>query len=327
VRAAVEAVDGSVGAVVAAAAAKGRDVIITADHGTVEKWLYPDGKVDTGHTDSPVPFIYIGSGRSGGARTALRSGGALTDVAPTVLEVLGLPKPAEMTGESLFEDAGKVEFGVGPRKAILLIADGWGHREPDEGNLIAQADTPNMDRLMKENPCTLVQASGEEVGMPAGTVGNSEAGHLHIGAGRVIYSDRLRIDRGLEDGTFFENPAFVKAMEGAKKDGKPLHLLGIISFYSSHGSLNHLMALMKMARDKGVKDVYVHGLLGRRGERPEAGAAYIRDVEKEAERLGGTGKVVTVMGRHWALDREYNWDRIEKTFRALADGVGTGVAG
>ncbi len=110
-------------------------------------------------------------------------------------------------------------------------------------------------------------------------------------------------------------------MEQAKKDAKPLHLLGIISFYSSHGSLDHLMALMKMAKDNGLEEVYIHGLLGRRGERPEAGAAYMEDVEKEAERLG-LGRAVTVLGRHWALDREHNWDRTEKTYRALVLGEG-----
>jgi 2,3-bisphosphoglycerate-independent phosphoglycerate mutase len=325
--AAIEAVDENIGVVVAAARKAGREVVITADHGSAEKWYYPDGKVDTGHTDSLVPLIYLGDGLVDGAAPVLRGGGSLIDVAPTVLEVMGLDRPDEMTGRSLFGDgSGKLRNEKGGRKVLLLIADGWGYNESEEGNLIAAANTPNMDRYLAESPFTALEAAGEAVGMPAGTVGNSEAGHLHIGTGRVIYSDRLRIDRSLDDGSFYKNPAFLWAMESARDGNQPLHLLGIVSFYSSHGSLHHLYGLIKMAREVGVKEVYIHSLLGRRGERPEAGAAYIRDVEKEAARMG-VGQVVTVLGRHWALDREYNWDRIEKTYRALVDGVGEKARG
>ncbi len=320
---AVESVDASAGKVVEAALRTGREVFITADHGTVEKWYYPDGTVDTGHTDSLVPFIYIGEGLGkDGGQPVLREGGSLIDVAPTVLDVMGFDKPEEMTGQTLFADGHSPERK--PRKALLLITDGWGLIDETEGNLIAAANTPNMDRLMVEHPCTRIVAAGERVGMPEGTVGNSESGHLHIGSGRTVNADRQRIDLALKDGSYEKNPAFIWAIEGAVKDGRPLHLLGIVSFYSSHGSLHHLMALMKMAKEHGVKEVYIHSLLGRRGERPEAGAAYIRDVEEEGERLG-LGRVVTVIGRHWALDREFNWDRTEKTFRAMVDGVGRRV--
>lgn len=318
---AVEAVDACTGDVVDAARAAGMDILITSDHGSAERWYYPDGAIDTGHTDSLVHFVYIeADGGGGGTKPELK--GSLTNVGPTVLELMGLPIPEEMTARPLFHPCKRNE-GEG-RRVLLLITDGWGYNESSEGNLIAEARTPNMDRIHAEHPMVLLHASGEEVGMPAGTVGNSEAGHLHIGSGRVVYSDRLRIDRALEDGSFFENEAFLWAMKNAKKESKPLHLLGIISFYSSHGSLDHLMALMKMAKENGVPEVYIHGLLGRRGERPEAGAAYMEDVEKEAERLG-LGKAVTVLGRHWALDREHNWDRTEKTYRALVLGEGNRV--
>jgi len=317
---AVEAVDACTGDVVDAAHAAGMDVLITSDHGSAERWYYPDGSIDTGHTDSPVHCIYIeagGQGGGGGGEPELA--GSLVDVAPTLLNIMGLEIPEAMTGRPLFRprDARKGER----RRVLLLITDGWGYNESREGNLIAEARTPNMDRIYREHRVVLLHASGEAVGMPAGTVGNSEAGHLHIGSGRVIYSDRLRIDRSLKDGSFYRNEAFLWAMERAKQEGRPLHLLGIISFYSSHGSLDHLMALMKMARDHGLEEVYIHGLLGRRGERPEAGAAYMEDVEKEAERLG-VGRAVSVLGRHWALDREHNWDRTEKTYRALVLGEG-----
>lgn len=291
--------------------------VITADHGTVERWLYPDGSIDTGHTDSPVPFILIGS-----EANTLREGGALTDVAPTILQLFGLPKPRAMTGSSLLEDSPPTRADT--RRILLLIVDGWGFREEIEGNLIAQAHTPVMDRLARECPFTTLKASGQPVGMPDATVGNSEAGHLHLGAGRRICSDRLRIDEALKDGSFFENEAFLWAMRGAQRDGSRLHLLGIVSFYSSHGSVDHLVALLKLAKREGLKQVYIHSMLGRRGEHPESGARYIQTVEEASERLG-LGRVVSVIGRFWSLDREENWDRIEKTYRWLVYGDGKAV--
>jgi 2,3-bisphosphoglycerate-independent phosphoglycerate mutase len=144
---------------------------------------------------------------------------------------------------------------------------------------------------------------------------------LHIGAGRVVPADRVRINQALDDGSFYRNEAFQWAMQGAKRDATRLHLLGIVSFYSSHGSVDHLLALMEMARREDVPQVYIHSMLGRRGERPESGAIYIEQVEREAERLG-VGQVATVLGRFWSLDREENWDRIEKTYRMLVAGQG-----
>jgi 2,3-bisphosphoglycerate-independent phosphoglycerate mutase len=178
-----------------------------------------------------------------------------------------------------------------------------------------------------------VGAAGEAVGLPndvpnreGKTVGNSEVGHTHIGAGRVVTSDRLRIERAIERGSFFENDALLWAMEGAKRDGSRLHLLGIISFYSSHGSVEHLKALLHMAKEVGMPEVYIHGMLGRRGEKPESGAIYVGDIEAECERLG-VGQFVSLIGRFWSLDREYNWDRIEKSYRWLVHGEGRPVKG
>ncbi len=317
IKRAVEIVDSNISQVVEAAVRANMTLLVTADHGTVEKWLYPDGAIDTGHTDSPVPFIFVGPQGS-----RLRQGGELRDVAPTILELFGLPKPPAMTGSSLLEDGPPTEGGR--RRILLLLVDGWGFRAELEGNLIAQAHTPVMDRLQQEYPFTTLRASGKAVGMPDGTVGNSEAGHLHLGAGRRIYSDRLRIDQALEDGRFFENEAFLWAMRGAKNDGTHLHLLGIVSFYSSHGSVDHLLALVDLAKQEGLKEVYIHSMLGRRGEHPESGARYIQMVEEATENLG-LGKVVSVIGRFWALDREENWDRIEKTYRWLVYGEGKAV--
>ncbi|MDQ5984621.1 MAG: 2,3-bisphosphoglycerate-independent phosphoglycerate mutase [Syntrophus sp. SKADARSKE-3] len=316
---AVEAVDNATGRAVKAALAEGMTVIVSADHGTVEKWLYPDGAVDTGHTDSPVPFILINAGRN----VSLLSGGSLTDVAPTILHLMGIAKPSLMTGTSLIESG---LFEATPSRRILfLVLDGWGANPDPHGNLIAKARTPVLDGLLASHPHTLLQASGEAVGLPSGTVGNSEAGHLHIGAGRLIYSDRVKIDRAIADGSFYMNPAFQSVMAWAKKRSSALHLMGIVSFFSSHGSLHHLFALLEMARREGVPEVYIHAMLGRRGELPESGPRYIEEVESTCENLG-VGRVVSVIGRYWSMDREENWDRIEKTYRMLLYGEGTPVA-
>jgi len=157
--------------------------------------------------------------------------------------------------------------------------------------------------------------------MPPGTVGNSEAGHLHIGSGRRVLLDRVRIDRAVADGSFFENEAFLEAMNRSKTANRPLHLMGIISHYSSHGTIRHLFALLETARRQGVGNVFIHGFLGRRGERPESGALYVEKVEAKCHELG-LGRVVTVLGRYWSLDREENWDRVEKAYRALVFGNG-----
>ncbi len=324
IKRAVEIVDYYMGRVVEASRKAGRGVIVTADHGTVEKWLYPEGTIDTGHTDSPVPFILLSPDKEQKGVT-LREKGELSDVAPTILELLGLPQPQVMTGRSLLVNYSPPKDKRG-NNLLLLVLDGWGLNYELRGNLIAQARTPVMDELWDRYPSTCLKASGSVVGMPEGTVGNSEAGHLHLGAGRRVYSDRMRIDKAIEQGTFFSNEAFLWAMNGAKRDNRPLHLLGIVSFYSSHGSLDHLFSLLKMVANVALQEVYIHSLLGRRGERPESGAIYIEKVEEETRRLQ-LGKVVTAMGRYWALDREENWDRVEKAYRALVFGKGRRVKG
>jgi 2,3-bisphosphoglycerate-independent phosphoglycerate mutase len=300
--------------------------LITADHGTVEKWLYPDGAIDTGHTDSPVPFTVVAPNNLG---IKLRENGSLIDIAPTVLDLLGINKPELMTGSSLL--LRNNEESDHYSRVALLILDGWGARDEVRGNLIIEAETPVMDRISALYPYTRLKAAGEAVGLPntvpnrpGMTVGNSEVGHLHIGAGRVVPTDRLRIENAIEEGTFYKNPEFLWAMNGAKRDKTNLHLLGIISFYSSHGSVEHLKALLHMAEENGVPNVFIHGMLGRRGEKPESGANYIRDIEAECRRVG-LGVFTSLIGRFWALDREHNWDRIEKSYRWLVYGEGRPV--
>jgi 2,3-bisphosphoglycerate-independent phosphoglycerate mutase len=321
---AVEAVDGALGEIESAARAAGLTLIVSADHGTVEEWLYPDGAVNTGHTKNPVPFILCDFAAAAPERVRTKETGELADIAPTVLGLLGLGVPAAMTGTSLVRPDPSAGPAPVARRVLLLILDGWGMREESRGNLIAEARTPHFDRLWSRYPHARLDSFGEAVGMPGGTVGNSEAGHLHIGAGRRILLDRVKIDGAIEDGSFFENEAFARAMDGARRRGAALHLLGIVSFYSSHGTLRHLFALLRMARERGPDKVFVHGLIGRRGEKPESGAIYVEKVEEECRRVG-CGELATVIGRFWALDREENWDRVEKAYRAFVLGEGTRV--
>ena len=316
---AVETVDLQMGRCLEEARRQGVVTIVTADHGTAEKWLYPDGTIDTGHTNSPVPLAIVPTDQNPPS-FRLRPEGELADVAPTILEILSLPKPEAMSGKSLLINAPPFQKG----RVLLLLLDGWGHREEPHGNLIAQAKTPVMDSIRRKYPFTALKASGEAVGLPEGTVGNSEVGHLHLGAGRRISSDRLRIDRTILDGSFFENEVFLWAMRGAKREGKNFHLLGIVSFFSSHGSVDHLRALLRLAKREKVAKLYLHAMLGRRGERKESGHRYLELIEKEMEDLG-LGRVASVIGRYWSLDREENWDRIEKTYRMLVYGEGKPV--
>lgn len=319
---AVQCVDRALGEVVEAVRREGATLLVTSDHGTVEEWLYPDGTANTGHTANPVPFILADFSEEKSSPAILRKGGELADVAPTILALLDLPKPSEMTGQSLLLGRRK-KRGPG-KKVVLLILDGWGMREEAHGNLIQESSTPVFDGLWESFPRALLESSGDAVGMPPGTVGNSEAGHLHIGAGRRVLLDRVRIDKAVADGSFFENDELLRAAGLAKQNGRALHLMGIVSHYSSHGSISHLFALLKLAKARGLDKVFVHAFIGRRGERPESGAIYVEKVEDMCRELG-VGRVATVMGRFWPLDREENWDRIEKAYRALVDGRGTRV--
>jgi 2,3-bisphosphoglycerate-independent phosphoglycerate mutase len=313
---AVEAVDAQAGRIVAAAEAAGWTTILSADHGSAEQWRYDDGRPNTGHTKSDVPFAVLGPGLE---NISLADGGGLSDAAPTILNLLGLTPPAVYTGRNLIQGATPQK-----RRVLYLLIDGWGLAEKSPGNLIATAATPRLDDILDRAAWTRLAAAGEAVGMPAGSVGNSEVGHLHTGAGRIILSDRVRINRAVETGDFLENPAFNAAIDRALAHDRQVHLLGIVSFYSSHGSLDHLYALLDLCARRGVDRLFVHSMLGRRGERFESGAAYIGQVEKRLADLG-RGRLASVIGRYWSLDREGNWDRVAKAFRLYALGQGTPI--
>jgi 2,3-bisphosphoglycerate-independent phosphoglycerate mutase len=319
---AVETVDAALGRIVEASRRAEATLLVTADHGTVEEWLYPDGTVNTGHTRNPVPFLLLDFGSAAVGAWKVRPDGELADVAPTILDLAGVAKPAEMTGRSLL--TGRPAEAGRRTKVVLLVLDGWGHREDHYGNMIAEAGAPSFERLWAGFPHSILAAAGEPVGMPEGTVGNSEAGHLHLGAGRRVLLERLRVDRAIADGSFFRNEAFRWALDEARRNGTTLHLMGIVSHYSSHGTIDHLFALLRLAKDAGLKRLFIHSFIGRRNELPASGAYYIEKVEEICRELG-LGQVVTVMGRYWSLARSGHWDRIEKAYRALVHGEGRDV--
>ncbi len=200
---------------------------------------------------------------------------------------------------------------------ILIILDGFGLAEPTGGNAIAHADTPNLDRLRKEYPTCILQASGEAVGLPDGQMGNSEVGHLNIGAGRIVYQDLTRINKAISDETFFGNPVLRKAIEHAKTHGSCLHLIGLLSDGGVHSHITHLLALLEMASAVGVR-TQVHAFLDGRDVPPKSALKYISAVDG----MVGGFRVGTVMGRYYAMDRDNRWDRVEKAYRALVSGEG-----
>ncbi len=202
---------------------------------------------------------------------------------------------------------------------MLMILDGWGYREATEYNAIANARTPTLNLLRKEYPSTVIGTSGLDVGLPPGQMGNSEVGHQNIGAGRIVYQDLVRISKAVETGEFFENPALNQAMDAACRKGTALHLMGLLSDGGVHSHINHLSALLDLAHRKGVAKVWVHAFLDGRDTPPSSGIKYIRELENLQNKIG-IGRIATVMGRYYAMDRDNRWDRIELAYRAMVQG-------
>ena len=206
----------------------------------------------------------------------------------------------------------------------LIIMDGFGLRHETEGNAVAAAATPRLEQFFQEFAHTELSASGLDVGLPAGQMGNSEVGHTNIGAGRVVFQDLPRISKAIDDGSFFENPAYVRAMDACREHDSSLHLMGLLSDGGVHSHLEHLFALMKMARDRGLEKVYIHAFLDGRDVSPTSGADFVaRTVEKCREL--GVGKIATVMGRFYAMDRDKRWDRVEAAYDAMVYGEGAAI--
>ena len=203
---------------------------------------------------------------------------------------------------------------------LLVIIDGWGYREETAGNAIAAARKPNWDQLWQRWPHTVLAAAGEPVGLPRGQQGNSEVGHLNIGAGRIVYQDLTRINLAIKDGSFTKNPVLLEAMRSAAT-GHALHLVGLVSPGGVHSSSRHLYALLTMAKELGVRDVFIHVLTDGRDEPPTSAAGYVGDLAREIGRIGA-GRIASVSGRYFAMDRDKRWDRSERAYRTIVEGQG-----
>lgn len=207
------------------------------------------------------------------------------------------------------------------KTTVLMILDGYGLNDRKDHNAVAEANTPVMDKLMKEYPYVKGNASGMAVGLPEGQMGNSEVGHLNMGAGRIVYQELTRITKEIQDGTFFENPALVKAMENCKANDSALHIYGLVSDGGVHSHITHLYGVLEMAKKFDLKKVYVHCFLDGRDTPPASGKGYVEQLEEEMKKLG-VGKVASVCGRYYAMDRDNNYDRVELAYKALTKGEG-----
>ncbi|CAH8704873.1 2,3-bisphosphoglycerate-independent phosphoglycerate mutase [Paenibacillus thiaminolyticus] len=208
-----------------------------------------------------------------------------------------------------------------PRPVALIIMDGFGLRNVTEGNAVAQAKKPNYDRYMNTYPHTTLTACGEAVGLPEGQMGNSEVGHLNIGAGRIVYQDLTRITKSIREGEFFENETLLGAVNHAKANDTALHLYGLLSDGGVHSHINHTLAMLEMAAKAGLTKVYVHAFLDGRDVAPDSAIGYIERLQAKIDELG-VGRIATVQGRYYAMDRDKRWERTEKSYRAMVYGDG-----
>ena len=207
------------------------------------------------------------------------------------------------------------------RPVVLCIMDGFGINPGAKGNAIEAANTPNLTKLFKENPFTTIGASGLDVGLPDGQMGNSEVGHTNIGAGRVVYQMLVKISKSIQDGEFFNIKVLKDAMENCKKNGTALHLMGLLSDGGVHSHIEHLFGLLEMAKREGLDKVYVHCIMDGRDVSVTSGVGFIKDLQAETAKLG-TGKIASISGRYYAMDRDFAWDRVEKAYSAMVYGEG-----
>jgi 2,3-bisphosphoglycerate-independent phosphoglycerate mutase len=208
---------------------------------------------------------------------------------------------------------------------VLMILDGWGISEHKEGNAIAQSNTENMDRLLAQYGHSQLFCSGEYVGLPEGQQGNSEVGHLNLGAGRVVYQELTRINKAVREHTLQDNPAFQNVMAHCMEQNKALHLMGLVSPGGVHSHSSHLYGLLEMAAAKGLKEVYVHCFLDGRDVGPSTGLGFVEELEDKLQQIG-VGRIATVSGRYYAMDRDNRWERVEKAYRAMTAGAGETAA-
>ena len=291
--------------VVEAAKKAGYVVAITADHGNIEILHTEKGKPHVAHTSNLVAFIMIDPLNDG---SITLKDGSLKDIAPTVLSVMGIPQPEEMDGSVLCSDH---DFGK-DRKMLLIICDGWGLGDKTDNDAIFLGDTPYWDSLLENEAWSSLHASGGYVGLGDGKPGNSEAGHSNIGAGRVVPQDDIRLDSAIADGSFMQNKVLLDSIAKAKEKGCALHLIGLLTKKSSHGSIFYPLAVAEMAKE--LPEVYLHVIFDGRSTEPGSAPALLEELDEMIESRGLNLQVVDGVGRGIALDRDGNYGKVKLAY-------------
>ncbi len=309
-----EIVDTRLGQAVDAALAADYAVLITADHGNLEEMTNADGTPNVSHTTNPVLFLLLDPRASSHANVR---DGKLADIASTVLSVLNIAQPEAMNGATLVPG---YAWG-GQRRVLLIILDGWGIGKDDDTNPIHLAQTPVWNALMKKYPHAQLQAASDAVGLQPGKAGNSEAGHLNIGAGRVVLQDDVRLDLAMKDGSFATNEIFCRVIDDVKQRNASLHLIALLTEKSSHGSIDYPLALLRMAKASGLPQVFVHVIFDGRSTEPGSAPALLEKLDRQIQEIG-VGQIVSGVGRGIALDRDGNYNKTKRAFDALVFGIG-----
>lgn len=309
---AVEIVDKALGKVTEAAIAQGFTVMVTADHGLIEQGRLANGEDSISHTTAPVRLI-IADKELKNSEIKIREGGALCDIAPTILDIMNLPIPAAMTGKPLIKKSSPA------KKTILLILDGWGIGSSNKNeNPIEAANTPALDWLIDQFPNSAISASGLAVGLPEGRSGNSETGHLTMGAGRVIKQDEVRVFEAMEE-NFNNNDVLNKTLEKTVETGKNVHIIGLLSEASSHGNISESLKIAMLSKQAGVSKIFIHLILDGRSSPSRGGADLLEKYKDSFKDI----KVVTVVGRGYALDRSRDYkNKTALVYNALVFGKG-----
>jgi len=308
-------VDMYLGRVLESAKAAGYVSVITADHGNIEELTAADGGPHVAHTANPVNIIIVDPEENGNTRL---SSGALQDVGPTVLGYLGLRPPDSMTGKNLTGGGGGAGHG---RRVLLLILDGWGIGPRENDDPIKIAGTPVWDNLVSEYPSATIAASGGAVGLQDGKPGNSEAGHINIGAGRIVKQDDVRLDEAMKDGSFEKNEVLLHAIDLVRRRKTALHLLFLLTKKSSHGSVDYPLALLRMAAD--LPEIYMHTIFDGRSTPPGSAPDLLEELDLCIQETGANCQIVDGLGRGVALDRDGNYAKIKKAYDGLVSGIGT----
>ena len=309
-----EAVDAHLGRTVDAALAQDYVVLVTADHGNLEEMVNEDGTPHVSHTANPVPFILLDPRSKNSIQLP---SGSLADIAPTILSALDVEKPDTMNGVNLAPD----HTWGGKRRVLLVILDGWGIGRQDDSNPIHLAHTPVWDDLLAHNATSQLQAAGEAVGLKKGKAGNSEAGHMNLGAGRVILQDDVRLDQAMRDGSFYATEILLRTIEQARQRGTSLHLIGLLTEKSSHGSIEYPLAILRMAKEAGLRDVYLHLIFDGRSTEPGSAPILLENLQTQLDEIG-VGQIATGVGRGIALDRDGNYGKTKRAFDAMVFGDG-----